>query len=1060
MKTWLLRKLCALLILSPILSFAQQRTINGVVVDADNSPIIGASVRIKESNHTAQTNDEGHFTLTIDAPNSVLVISYIGYKTVELPVGQETNISINLSEDDNQLAEVVVTALGISREKKALGYAVQDVSGVELNTRPANALSAISGKIAGLQIVPSGGNMGGSTRVLLRGIKSLTGNNQPLYIIDGTPIDNTDLNTASTVGGSAGKDVGNMIQDLNPDDIENISVLKGPSAAALYGTRAANGVILITTKKGTGKEKTEITLNTGIELEQIVRLPKRQKLYGQGYNTLFEQATINGQVYNIVDYASDESWGPRLDGTPVLHWYNLDPAYSSEYLNPEPWLYPENDVNYFFRTGIANTNNLAIAGSGGNTNYRLSYTNRNVRGTIPNASQGRNTINFSGSTKLGKVNVFSNFNYINNSSTGRPWTGASNRNIMLEAFQWGGVQVDYKKLSDYKRSDGTPRPWNRTGYQDTPDDRATRFIDNPYWSAYESYLEENRDRFYGNVGISAAVNSWLNLSGKVNADIYQYSYQDRIAVYSRSQSQYQEYNNNFHEFNYEFLASANKVWEDFSLSGNLGGNIMDQKRRISDLITQGGLIVPDYYNLKNAPSVLTENGFFRKQIYSVFGSFSAGWKGLIYLDGTLRNDWSSTLPTNNNSFLYPSLTSSFIFSELAGVKKHQWIDYAKVRLGWAQVGNDTDPYNLAKVFNALPTFDGQASYSLPDILNNENLKPEITSSWEAGLELQLFKNRLGVDVTYYDNSSRNQIIPVPVSSAFGYDTKILNAGRITNKGIEATLSGSPIRKANFEWNSSINWSLNRNKVVRLDEGVNTLELDNTLVSLVAEEGQPYGQIRGYDFVYTSDGQRVVQEDGTFLRTSQMTTLGSVLPNYLFGIQNNFKYKNFTLGFLIDGRIGGNFFSQTYKVGMYSGILDRTAANDIRETGIIVDGVQADVQFNADGSYTVDNIRPNDTRISAQTWARNEYNGPTTFSVFDATFVKLREVTFGYTFPLKPTGTLKALSINAYGRNLWNIYTKSKYIDPEFTNSGGNVQGIEGGNLPIPATYGVNLNVKF
>jgi TonB-linked SusC/RagA family outer membrane protein len=1060
MNLQLLRYVGILLILWPTLNFAQQRTLTGIVVDENKQPIAGASVLIKNTSQGTQTKPDGTFTLEV-GPSSILVFSYIGYQSKEITVGEQQRIDVNLEIDDNLLSEVVVTALGIKREKKALGYAVQDVSGEVLNTRPTNALSAISGKVAGLQIIPSGGNMGGSSRVLLRGIKSIAGNNQPLYIIDGTPIDNSDLNTASTVGGSAGKDVGNMIQDLNPDDIENISVLKGPSAAALYGTRASNGVILITTKKGNNREKTEISLNTGLEFEQIVRLPKRQKLYGQGYSTEFPQATIDGTTYNIVDYAADESWGPKLDGTPVLHWYNLDPGYA-EYLTPEPWVYPEHDVNYFFRTGVANTNNIAIAGSSGNTNYRLSYTNKNVRGTVPNASLGRNTLNFSGSTKLGKVNVFSNVNYIKNNSTGRPWTGASNRNIMLEAFQWGGVQVDYEKLSDYKRADGTPRPWNRTGYRDTPGDRATRFIDNPYWSAYESYLEESRDRFYGNVGFNVPINSWLNISAKVNADIYQYQYQDRIAVYSRSQSTYQEYSNTFHELNYEFIASANKNWGDFSLSGNLGGNILDSRRRVSDLQTSGALIVPNYYDLRNSSGILANrgHGLFRRQIYSVFGSFSAGWKGLLYLDGTLRNDKSSTLPVDNNSFLYPSVTGSFVFSELAGLKEKSWIDYAKIRLGWAQVGNDTDPYVLSKVYEALPSFNGQAAYNLPATMNNPNLKPETTSSWEAGLEARLFKSRLNFDVTYYNNRSRDQIIPVPVSTAFGYDQKFLNAGLITNKGIEVTLSGTPIRQANFEWNSSVNWSFNRNKVVRLDEGISTLELNNTLVSLVAEEGKAYGQLRGYDFVYASDGQRVVQEDGTYLRTSQMTNLGSVLPDYLVGFQNSFKYKNFTLGFLIDARIGGNFFSQTYKVGMYSGILDRTAANNVREDGIIVEGVKADVQFNPDGSYDVSNVRPNDTRIGAQAWARNEYNGPTTFSIFDATFVKLREVTFGYNFHLKPNGLIKSLGVNAYGRNLWNIYTKSKYIDPEFTNSGGNVQGIEGGNLPIPVTYGVNVNVKF
>jgi len=1044
---------------APTQNAVVQEPVTGKVVDTLGMPLPGATVRIKGTTKVTITDGNGVFVFKDVSDNAILEFSYLGF------IGREVKASANMGKvvlqaSQSGLSEVVVTAMGISREKKALGYAVQDVKSEELTTRPTNALSAISGKVSGLQVISSGGNMGGSTRVLLRGINSIMGNNQPLYVIDGTPIDNSDINTNSTIEGSAGKDMGNLIQDLNPDDIENISVLKGPSAAAIYGSRAANGVILITTKKGSRKEKFDVTLNAGIDFENIVRLPERQHLYGQGYSTAFAKATIAGKEYNIVDYASDESWGPKLDGTPVLHWYNLDPEYPADYLNPQPWVYPKDDVNYFFRTGIANTNNIAISGSSEKTTYRLSYTNKNVRGTVPNSSLGRNAVNFSGSTQLGKFNVFSNLNYLKNTSLGRPWTGASNRNIMLEAFQWGGVQVDYKKLSEYKRPDGTPRAWNRSSYQNTPAGKLTRFIDNPYWSAYESYLEENRDRLYGNIGFNVDATNWLTLTGKVHADIYTFEYQDRIAMYSRSQSQYQEYNNHFNEFNYEFLATAKKNWGDLSLSGNIGGNIRDQKRRVIDGLTQGGLIVPLYYNLKNAPTVLNNNNLYQRQTYSLYGSFSAGWKGMLYLDGTLRNDWSSTLPVNNNSFIYPSLTGSFVFSELPAIKRQEWLDFAKVRLGWAQVGNDTDPYQLYSVFEAQQSLNALPSYRLPGTLNNPDLKPEITSSVEAGLNVQLFKNRFGFDITYYNNNSRNQILPVPVSAAFGYDKKVLNAGKINNKGLELTLNGTPVKSDSFEWNSTLNWSTNKNKVVSLERGVNTLELANLLVTLVAQEGKPYGQIMGYDFVYAPDGQRVVQADGTYLKTSQLVPLGSVLPDYLFGFQNTFRYKKLRMSFLIDGRMGGSFFSQTYKVGMYAGVLDRTAANGIRENGTIVDGVKANVAFHPDGTYTVSNPVKNDTRISALNWARNEYNGPTTFSVFDASYIKLREVTLGYNFDLKKTSAIRSVGLTLYGRNLWNIYTKSKYIDPEFTNSSGNVQGIEGGNIPVPVTYGLNVSVKF
>lgn len=1058
-----LYKLTLLLLLTNLTIYAQNRKITGRVTAGSGQPLPGVSVFIKGTGTGTATTPDGNYALNVPDTATQLTFAFIGMETQSVAINGQTSINVVLQPADKQLQEVVVTALGISRSKKALGYAVQEVKSTELQTRPTNALSALSGKVAGLQVISSGGNMGGSSRVLLRGINSISGNNQPLFVIDGITIDNADLNTKSTVNGSAGKDVGNMVQDLNPDDIESVNVLKGPAAAALYGTRAANGVIVITTKKGRAGKGLDVTVNSGIELERIVRLPERQKLYGGGKSNTFQEAVINGQTYKIVDYGMDESWGPRLDGTPVLHWYNLDPEYADTYLKPEPWAYPEHDVKSFFRTGVAATNNVSVSGGGENQTFRLSYTNRTVRGTVPNSSLHRNTVNFSGSSRFSRFLATANFNYVKNQSTGRPWTGASNRNIMLEAFQWGQTQVDYEKLREYKRPDGTPRAWNRNSWENTAAGRATKYIDNPYWSAYESYLEENRDRFYGNIGLAYDVNNWLQLSSKVNADLYNYQQQDRIAVYSRSQSNYSEYANNFSEFNYEFLANVNKRWNTISLTAYAGGNIMNQKRRVNSAITQGGLIIPNYYNLKNASSVLNESNFYHKSIYSLFGSVSLGYKNFWFIDGTLRNDWSSTLPLNRNSFAYPSVSSSLILSELAPFKESSWLNLLKLRLSWAQVGNDTDPYQLQQAYEATQAFNGNPGYKLPSVLANRDLKPEITSSTEAGVSMRAFSNRLGLDVTVYNNNSRNQIINIPVSTAFGYESKYINAGKINNRGIEVTLTGVPVQTAQFTWDAALNWSANRNKVVQLSEGVTTFPLTDpsgSLATLVAREGEPYGQLLGYDFVYAPDGSKVIDDRGQYLRTQQLVPIGSVLPDWQFGIQQHFTYKRFDAGFLVDGRVGGKFFSQTYKVGTQTGALKHTADNGIRENGLILDGVNGTVVFNADGSYTVSNTKPNTTRVSAYDWAYGYSTGPTTQSILDATFVKLREVTAGYTIPFGKTSAVRQVRVAAYGRNLWNIYTASKYIDPELTNSGGNIQGVEGGNLPVPATFGLNVQVKF
>lgn len=1063
-----LRKISLLLFLNLFLFSvsAQNKTgisITGKVTDIKGTELAGVTVIHKNSKVAGTITDwQGNFNIKVSKGDELL-FSYIGFESQTVQVDTEKYLIVTLQESSTYLNEVVITSLNIPREKKALGYSVQGVSGESFGSRPTNALSALSGKIAGLQVISSGGNLGGSTRVTLRGINSITGNNQPLYVIDGVPLDNTDLNTSSTINGSAGKDVGSTIQDINPDDIADVSVLKGPSAAALYGSRAANGVILITTKKGNkSDQKINIELNTGIEFENIARLPERQKLYGGGYNSTFSTASINGQTYNIVDYASDESWGPKLDGTSVLHWYNLDPEYPSDYLNPQPWIYPENDVNYFFKTGIANTNSIALSQANDKSAFRVSVTNKNVSGTIPNSSLNRNSINISGSTTGKYLSFFGSANYLKNKSVGRPWTGASNRNIILEAFQWGAVQVDYKKLEEYKRPDGTPRAWNRTGYANTTTDEKTKYIDNPYWSAYESYLEEDRDRLYGNVGLKLTPNDWLTVTGRINGDIYQYNAQDRIAVYSRSQSSYSEYSQKYNEFNYELLATANKNWGEHSLVANLGTNYLQRSRRVSDIITSGGLIIPNFYSLTNATSTIinSSTGIYNKALASVYGSFSYGWKSTLYLDATLRNDWSSTLPKENNSYLYPSITSSVILSELPGIKNQSWLSFAKFRLGWAQVGNDTDPYQLYKVYESVTAINGNIAYALPSQLNNLNLKPEITSSLETGVQLQFFKNLIGLDFTYYNNSSRNQIISLPTSDAFGYSSKLINAGEINNQGIEITVNANPVKTRNFEWNSILNFSRNRNKIVKLSDAVSKLDLSTTLVSLVAQEGQSYGQLFGYDFVYAPDGQKVVGADGLYLRTQQLKALGSVLPDFLWSFQNQFRYKNFSLGFLIDSRIGGKFFSQTYKVAMYSGILPETAANSIRETGVVNDGVTGNVTFNPDGTYTVTNTAENTKNVSAQAWARNHYNGPTTFDIFDGTFIKLRELTLGYDVKLPKESAIKNIKTSVYARNLFYIFRTSKIIDPELTNSGGNVQGIEGGNLPTPITYGLNLSFIF
>ena len=1046
--------------------WAQNMQITGVVTDAsDGLPLQGATVIIKGTNTVVIADVNGRYSITAPS-NGTLMVSFMGMLPAEININGRSVIHVSLEPDAQQLGEIVVTALGISREKKALGYAMQEVKGEEMTkARQSNAIGLLSGKVAGLQVISVGGAIGGSSRVVMRGIKSVLGNNQPLYVIDGIPIDNSDLTSTASAGGAGGgagvsKDFGNMAQDINPDDIESISVLKGASASALYGSRANNGVILITTKKGSKNQGFDVSFTTGFSMENMLsrNMPVVQKLYGGGggNRTNFNVVTIDGRQYNVPSYDIDESWGPRLDGTPALQWNNLYPE-EPGYLKETPWVYPKYDVMHFFRTGLVFDNNVSVSGSGERTAFRVSYTNKTASGIIPNSSLSRNTLSAIGSVNYNKITISSSLNYVHNYVKGRPWTGTTNRNVINQHYQWGMVQVDYKQMENYQRADGSQRLWNVSAWNNlTP-----RYIDNPYWAAHMSYSEEQRDRTYGNMSVNYEIFDWLNASAKVTGDTYTYGIEDRIAVYSRSTSEYSEAITRFREMNYEAMLSANHKFGDFSLNAFVGGNIMSQRRHTNSAVTEGGLIVPLYYNLMNATAVSMVDRTYRRQINSVFGSASLGWKGFLFLDGTFRNDWSSTLPADNNSYFYPSVTGSFVFSDTPLLHDTKWLTFGKLRLGWAQVGNDTDPYVLEKDYQVSQgAFGGVVNYQLPTSLNNSGLKPESTRSWEIGLDLRALDSRIGLDLTFYDNLTKNQCMAVDVPTSSGYRQVWRNAGSIINRGVEISLTGTPVRTKNLEWTMMVNWAKNKNEVKELYGDLNSLRIASSLVSLYAVVGQPYGMISGADYVYDNEGNKVVNANGVYERTEQAEFLGSVLPDWIMGIRSDLRYKNFTFGFLFDIRKGGKFYSQTYRYGMYSGILEETAANGVRENGIVLDGVRGNVSFRPDGSYTVTNTSPNTMNIDAWTWCRSIANGPLAQNIFDSDFVKLRELSFGYTFNTSHWSHVRSLNLSAFAYNVWTLYKANKHIDPDFTSGSGNIQGVEGAIVPAPITYGMSVNIKF
>ena len=1050
------------LVLGIGLATAQTREITGSVVSAeDDQPVIGASVIVKGTTTGTVTDYDGKFSLSVPSAAKTLVISYIGMAAQEVAIAP--NVRVLLKADTQNLDEVVVTALGISREKKALGYAVSEVKGDEmLKARGgvSNPINALQGKVAGLQIQGGAGSMGGSSKVIIRGVKSISGNNQPLFVIDGVPIEGTDFNSTDAARGAGGYDYGNLIQDLNPDDIENISVLKGPNASALYGSRATNGVVMITTKKGKKGEGYGVTFNSSLGFEVVNKMPKMQKLYGGGYG--FETVKINGKEYQYPDMATDESWGDKYEGQEILSWYDLAKWEAGGKVgNPttSKWQTPANDIDSFFETGVVFTNNVSVAQATDRASARISYTNSDLKGFMPNSSLKKNIFNVSASTTSAdkRLELFTNVTYFNSAAKGRSETGYGDNNVMQKFIQWGHRELDMKELKSlYQMPDGTQATWNRVAW----DDATPNYSNNPYWSRYMNYQNDSRNRVYGNVGISYKIAEFLKFQYKANLDFFVDKQFERNAVYSQEQSRYKEMSRQQAEMNHEFLLSFNKNITDYSFSANLGSNLMSRRYEYVYGETDGGLAIPEFYNLKNSVNPATGTNYLRKKsINSIFASGTVGYKSMLYLDLSLRNDWSSTLPNGNNSYLYPSVTGSFIFSEL--VKEDlPWLNFGKVRLGFAQVGNDTDPYQIVDTYTQYTNITSTPGYVLANTLKNSGLKPETTNSYEAGLELSLFNNRFGIEATYYSSETKNQIIPLSITGTSGYLYKVVNTGLMTNQGIELSIHGTPVQTADFTWESSLVLASNKNKVKKLLEDVSYYRLTTApfKVEVGAMEGQEYGVIMGTDFVYDAKGNRVINEDGSYAATDGNVNIGSIYPDFTGGWTNTFRFKNFDLSVLLDFSKGGNYFSTSYMWGMYSGMLEESAAINengvnIRESianggGVLLQGVQAD------GT-------PNTVRMGAEDFGAQHYSGPAAQNVFKSDYVKLREINLGYTIPMKSNYFVKSLRVSAYGRNLAVWGPDVKHFDPEMaiTNSG-NIQGIEGGALPSVANFGMNVSVKF
>jgi len=1078
-------------IVNPIVLHQQSRVfkVTGSVRDKKGLALPGVSVRVKGTSIGAVTDGNGNFSINAPDEKSILVISFIGYKSEEVPVNGQSNLSITLGEDNNELTEVVVTALGISREKKSLGYASQEIKGDELDkARETNFSSGLAGKIAGVTVMNSPSGVGGSARVTIRGDKSLNiNNNQPLYIIDGIPISNE--NYGSSGNNYQEVDYGNGASLVNPDDVESVNVLKGANAAALYGSRAANGVILITTKSGKRSKGVGVSVNSGFTLESPLVLPDFQKKYGQGNDGEF--SFVDGLGSGVRD-GVDESWGPAFNGqlipqfdSPTSKGFRGGDIYlindgtlgsaaniaARGTINATPWT-NKFDLNDFYETGVTTNNNIAVTGANDKGNFRVSYTNLYQKGIVPNTDLKRNTFAFNSDYKLtSKLSVKASINYILNDSGNRPNISYGTENIIYLLNNWMGQQVDLNSLKDYWVKGMENRQQFNFNYN---------YHDNPYFNLYENTNSQNSHRLIGNIAAKYDITDWLNVLLRAGTD-YGNELRERKRSFSTQRyprGAYREERIENTETNLDFLISANrKLSKDFQLSLNAGGNTrINNNDQITTFTTE--LLTPGIYNLNNSSIPLVTEVFNpRKRVNSFYGFGQLAFRNYLFLDLTARNDWSSalTLPVNNatlgitdNSYFYPSASLSALISEMYTLPK--WISYGKLRLSVARGGNDTSPYAFTQAYNKQNPIGSNPVFNTSGVLRNYNIKPEISTSLEGGLEWKFLDNRLGFDFSYYHMNTKNQILNnVPVSITSGWNTQILNAGEIQNSGIELSINTTPVKQA-FRWDFDINFSMNRSKVLELTDDISVYQMaSKEAVSIEARVGNRMGDMYGQIYQRVTDssspyfGQVINNANGRPLSSGTRELLGNYNPDWLAGFRNTFSYKGVSMSVLFDVRHGGKVYSLTQVVGREAGQLEETLLGRADGYDLTVAGngvISPGVIQNADGSY-----RPNDVVLSARAWNSAFTNGRSIAepAIYDASFIKLRELTLGYSIPSKflQKYNIMNMSLSVVGRNLW-VHSKVPHIDPEqiAMDGGTYVPGVESSSIPTTRSIGMNLKFNF
>lgn len=1059
---------------------AQVTTVRGIVTtEEDGEPVIGASVIVKGTALGTVTDVNGRFELSGLPPSATrLLISYISLMAKEVAIAPQ--VSVTLKSDTHLLDEVVVTALGISREKKALGYTAQEVKQDALvQGKDNNLLNSLSGKIAGVRITNTQGDVG-SSRIVIRGETSIAGENQPLFIVDGIPVDNSQLNARSS-----GRDFKNAIADLNPEDIKTLTVLKGPNAAALYGARAAHGAIVITTKGGDKRQKgIGITLHSSTQVSFVATLPEFQNLFGQGAGGRFSY--VDGKGAGVND-GVDESWGPRLDIGLLIPQFD-SPLDADGNRVATPWVSHPNNVRDYFRMGISTNNGISVARGDDKYQFRVGYNYEKQVSIVPDAGTNKTNISLNTDYHLAKwIVVGATANYIVYTAPSLPGSATpSGSNVrsnspMLQ-FLWFGRQVDTNSLkADYTRN------WNSSYY------------DNPFWSASYNTQSQERHRLIGDLHAEFRLTDGLNVRFRTSTDWYNDRRKSKVKWGSAGAgSPYGSYAEDAYtvkENNTEVLATyikqLNKNW---GIDALLGFNVRN-KQYENNYQAAPRLAVADLYTLTNSRDpLISSNDFYRLRQYGLYGSIQLDYRRWAFLNITGRNDWSSTLPVDNNSYFYPSVTASVLLSEAFGWRSKA-VNYLKIRGGWSQVGADANPYQLATVFTSETAFNGNPLQSSSTIGMNPNLKPEKTSSIEAGFEAAFWDNRLYLDFTYYKTDSRNQILKLATTAASGYTSQVRNAGHIRNRGYEIQLGAVPIQTSKgFRWNLDLNYGANSSKVVKLDdEGlITSYQLYSSGIQILASVGEAYGTLFGTSYVRDANGNVVVDANGLPKISTTNKTLGKFTPDWTGGISNTFSYRSLSLSFLIDASVGGSIFSNTNKTGKYTGVLANTLSGRDAEHGGLwyyTAAMGSNVRLPESPSYSVSSdglyyaqVNGQSTRVyqdgimvegvtesgskneevvSAEKYYHRIYSIAEA-NVYDASYVKLREVALSYRLPRLWTQKLhlQEASVTLTGRNLWTIYKSVPNIDPESALTTGNAQGVEAYSLPTTRSFGVNLSVKF